>query len=544
MPILGTETRTGILSRRERCHMSYPYQNIIALESTTGYATIILDFLGKKKSATLQHQLELMFQKNEYCLIKKAEDAVLQKEDCDLVKNILNQRIVDEHSLLNTNYHFNLVFFLEASHLSEESVKSVLSFQERMSKLLAAPSLQLYSYLCVCKDGQNSSEDMLRFDLCAKMLLEDPDVSLPRLFLIDALPLSEPESWLRATVRALNVLSRDNALATSLRGKDHTIWNWTMTEFDVQAKEEEERIRKELTDILSGTGEFPQGKLEHNFRILTEEALERNQSRLRFSADNIPIPSNVIGGFFKKKSLQDNIPSFAKSIEASFYENVTKRIQEDVEASDIESMCSRILTGIPLAEWENVSEKLRRLELQSGNAIASSSESVPRRKINLTVQPSTDDMRTQINGELSRSVQEIKAWIPECLRKGLLDSLPGYIERHLKKEQDKIKEKLRNIGISTILAVDAQDYLKRLNELNHQMMAVSYTNIYDRNLYILISDDTNNLWQAQYQDVLNIPECTVYNYHSLEEFEFQTLTLTTWRYQEYLKNREYFFKQN
>ena len=51
-------------------------------------------------------------------------------------------------------------------------------------------------------------------------------------------------------------------------------------------------------------------------------------------------------------------------------------------------------------------------------------------------------------------------------------------------------------------------------------------------------------WNALYDNHLHMNNCEVFNYHSLEEFEFQSLMLTTWDRERYERNRERFFRQD
>lgn len=523
--------------------MSYPFQDIVALDSATAYTTIVLDYLENKKSNVLKRQFELMFRSNAYCYIKKEETAELNDETCAEIQNLLNERIVNERSLLNTNYHFSFAFFMEVRDLDTKRIDSVLSFLKGMKRFLAAPGLQIYSYLLVCKDNQNTEQAMKNFDQCVEKLLEGSDVDTPRLVIIDTLPLAKADPWLRASVRALNALSCDNPLSTSLRSMGKTIWNWSMTEFDVQAKDEENRIRDEIIALLYGSGEFPLGKLERNFGNLISEIYDTHERDLRFNAENMPIPSNVIGGVFRKKALQANIPAFVRSIERSFYENVTMPILGDIASTDRNALCDKLLFEIPLNMWTEVAGQLRFVQAQEDEKPVESLEDYPRRKISLEVQSKIEDMRTSINGELNRSIREIKQYVPSYLKFVIRECLPDYIDRNLSIRRTELQERLQSLGTASIIAKDAQDYLKRLNELNNQVMSVSYTKLYDQNIFILISDDTFNLWQNSYQSALNLMGCQVYNYHSLEEFEFQTLILTSWRLEEYRLNREYIFKQ-
>ena len=193
--------------------------------------------------------------------------------------------------------------------------------------------------------------------------------------------------------------------------------------------------------------------------------------------------------------------------------------------------------------WTEVAGQLRFVQAQENEKPVESLEDYPKRKISLDVQAKIEDMRTSINGELSRSIREIKQYVPGYLKFVIRECLPDYIDRNLSIKKTELQERLQNLGTTSIIAKDAQDYLKTLSELNNRVMPVAYTKLYDQNVFILISDDTFNLWQSSYQSALNLMGCQVYNYHSLEEFEFQTLILTSWRLEDYRLNREYIFKQ-
>ena len=523
--------------------MPYPYQDIVALDSSTAYVTIVLDFLESDRSKALKRQFQLMFRPNAYCYVENGADGVLDEGTCREIQETLNTRIVKEHSLLNTHYRFNIAFYSEIQDLDANRMESILAFLKGMKRVLAAPGLQIYSYLFASKADQNRQEDMERFDQCADLLLNSTDIDAPRLILVDKLPLSNIDPWLRATVRMLNVLSCYNVFATSLRGMDKIIWNWTMTEFDVQAKDEEIQKRTELEEQLVGSGEFPLGKLERNFNKLLESVLESHRQTLQFSADNIPIPSNVIGCLlFKKKSLQENIPAFEKTVKKTFYENVTEPILGSIASANRGEFCAQLLQDIPLNEWENVADRLQQVHARDNEKAVKSPDEMPEVRISLEPKSKIEDMRTAISRELSGASAAVKKFIPGYLKRILRDSLATYVKQNMDIEKERILDELRRLGMISIVAADAQDYLKRLDELNGQMMSVSFANYYDRNTFVLISDDTYSLWQDSYQQALNLLGCRVYNYHSLEEFEFQTLTLTTWRLDEYRRNREFFFK--
>ncbi len=519
--------------------MPYSYRDIVALIPTTAYTTIVFDFLENNKSRALKHQLELMFHSNAYCYVKRERDDMINNELCLEIERTLNARLVREHTLLNTQYHFNFVFYVEVEDLNDVRLDAIMSVIKGLKRMLAAPTLQVYSFLCVCKDRQNTVNAMENFDHCAHALLESTDVESPRLVLIDGLPLSEVDPWLRASVRAMNALSCDNPFATALRSKSKTIWNWSMTEFDVQAKETEDLKRDQLKAFWHGTGEFPRGILERNFNNLIADIFESYEKSLKFSAENIPIPSNVIGGLFRRRALQANIPPFTKAVERTIYENVAKPILEGIRTMDHDMLCDKLLLDIPLDDWKKVGKELDSIQVDNK---VESLEDMPKIKINLDVQPKVEDMRVEINGGLNSCVNKIKAFVTGYLALILQSCLNQYIESHLQAKIGEVSEELRKLETANIVAVDAQDYLRRLEELNGNMMSVSHTIIYDKSVYVLISDDTYNLWQQLYEQELNLQGCQVYNYHSLEEFEFQTLILTTWRLEEYDKNRQYFFR--
>jgi hypothetical protein len=298
-----------------------------------------------------------------------------------------------------------------------------------------------------------------------------------------------------------------------------------------------------LEDQLYGSGEFPLGKLERNFGAIINDVIEMHEKAFRFNADNMPIPANVIGGLFRKKALQANIPSFAKTIEQSFYENVTKPVLDEIAFADKDELCGKLLYEIPLKQWTEVAGQLKYVQAQENEKPIESLEDRPKRKISLNVQPRIEDMKTAINGELSRSIRDIKDFVPRYLKYVIRECLQDYIERNLSTKREELQKRLQDLGTASIIAKDAQDYLMRLDELNNQVMTVSSTRRYEQHIFVLISDDTFSLWQDVYQQALNLMGCQVYNYHSLEEFEFQTLILSSWRMEEYQMNREYIFRQ-
>ena len=127
------------------------------------------------------------------------------------------------------------------------------------------------------------------------------------------------------------------------------------------------------------------GKLERNFRYIVDQFIDDQQKAFRFSADNIPIPANVIGGIFRKKSLQANIPAFAKVVEQSVYENIVKPVLQSIRNMDQDTLCLKLVQDIAVAEWPKIPQQLDAVSTSEKEIIIESIDDYPRRKINLDV---------------------------------------------------------------------------------------------------------------------------------------------------------------
>ena len=232
---------------------------VISLPAQATRATIVLDHLKEERSKGLAHQMGCVFRANEYLYLTDRELSLDQQNAAETMRDALYQRISVKRTLIDTGYKFTFAFFEEIRSLDKERLDVILHFIKATKLLLGAPGLEIKAYICVSKVRQDSIEDMERLDSCVDRLLGDVQGDAPRIVLIDALPLKDAEHWMRAVVRALNVLSRDNELSNRFKAEffGKTIWNWTMTEFDVDAREEFRKVsyvRSACMATISGKG--------------------------------------------------------------------------------------------------------------------------------------------------------------------------------------------------------------------------------------------------------------------------------------------------
>ncbi len=519
-------------------------RTITALSSQLSYAVLFFDALDENRSETLKRQVNKLFRKTEHCYQRLDEfDPAAQAQ---ALVEILRKRIVEEHSLIDTHYQYNLAFFEEADRLNGARLEAIIALIKQIKRELNVPGLQLFSYLCVCKHGKNTTQAMENFDVCTEKLVRTSDLDMPRLVLIDGLPLSDTEMPIRAAVLALNVLSCTNQLSQQLKGMDRSIWNWSMTEFDVQAQEKAAEEKKWLEKRLNGEGAFPWDRLVGSFNKLCETIIEEN--KLTFPVNRIPVPEDVVGCLFQRKKKSENIPAFEKTVEKLFYENITCKLTEKLERTDWAAKCAWLLrrpdteedawVGIPVRWWKETVHQLMNVKL---NSKSNDATTPPRFSVALHVTAKADEMRRLVGDAFKDGIKMLDDWIPVYIKAKIIAALPAFINENERKEANAIKDEETHLDAMINIATDAQDYLQRLPRLCQQAMSVSYYDI-AQNTYLLISNDTYSIW-GQYDESLTM-QCPVYNFHSLWDFEFQTLVLAYWSYDRYYaNNREFIFRQ-
>ena len=525
---------------------------VISLPAQATRATIVLDHLKEERSKGLAHQMGCVFRANEYLYLTDRELSLDQQNAAETMRDALYQRISVKRTLIDTGYKFTFAFFEEIRSLDKERLDVILHFIKATKLLLGAPGLEIKAYICVSKVRQDSIEDMERLDSCVDRLLGDVQGDAPRIVLIDALPLKDAEHWMRAVVRALNVLSRDNELSNRFKAEffGKTIWNWTMTEFDVDAREENEKASEELKRLLNWDGVFPTSILQQNFKALVDTIQKKYRSDLELPSQNVPIPADVIGCCLRRKALQANVDAFARQLEQDFLENVTKRIVSDIAAGDPAEYC-RLLLGegdrqIPLNAWNQVGSELKKLTESGSAKMPRSLDDYPRIPIvDLVACSKVEKMRLLVQEAMDKCVEGFKRYIPLFVKLVLLENIEDYVREEEPQRRREIEDQLLRMSGGTMADVqDASDYLERLSELNEKAMAVRMLNCHSQSVYLLISDRTYGDWNALYDNHLHMNSCEVFNYHSLEEFEFQSLMLTTWDRERYERNRERFFRQD
>lgn len=523
---------------------------VISLPSQTVRATIVLDHLKPNHSESLMRQMGRIFLANEYLYLTDQQLAVDKEQSAAKMRDALYQRISAERSLIDTGYKFTFAFFEEIESLNEERLEAILSFIKSTKQLLGAPGLEIDSFLCISKAMQDTMDALKNMDVCAERLLNDAQSDNLRIVLIDALPLKDIDLWIRAAVRGLNVLSRNNELSYRFRATyfQNTIWNWTLTEFDVDAREEDEKQLEDLKRLLYWDGIFPVSVLQQNFNSLVEIVKNRLKGAMDLPAECIPIPANVIGCCLKKRALQPNVDAFSKLLEQYYQENVTKKVVSEIVGGDVDEYC-RILLGqgereIPLNSWNQVESELKKLTDQPIGKMPESVAEYPRIAVSgLTACSNVGKMRELIQGAMDACKDSLKKFIPLYVKLVLLDNIGSFVRREEQKKRRHIENMLQKIGGTMADVQDAPDYLNRLGELIDKSMAILMLNCHSQNTFLLISDRTYADWNALYDQHLHLQNCEVFNYHSLEEFEFQSLMLTTWDREGYYKNRERFFRQ-
>ena len=265
---------------------------------------------------------------------------------------------------------------------------------------------------------------------------------------------------------------------------------------------------------------------------------------------DVTIPADVIGCCLRRKALQANVDTFARQLEQDFLENVTKRIVSDIAAGDPAEYC-RLLLGegdrqIPLNAWNQVGSELKKLTESGSAKMPRSLDDYPRIPIvDLVACSKVEKMRLLVQEAMDKCVEGFKRYIPLFVKLVLLENIEDYVREEEPQRRREIEDQLLRMSGGTMADVqDASDYLERLSELNEKAMAVRMLNCHSQSVYLLISDRTYGDWNALYDNHLHMNSCEVFNYHSLEEFEFQSLMLTTWDRERYERNRERFFRQD
>lgn len=509
-------------------------------------ATLVFDATGYKDAEgrpVLRETFAEMLRPKEYWYRDSDEFSYLKENAESLFYDDLEKRL-NEHLLFKTSLHYNLFFYEKLSELDEERTTRLIGFIRGIHLRLGGNNSDLHSYLVVSKQHQDTAEDMANMDRLVDLLLAGNDRELPKLMIVDALPLESVNASLRATVRVATVLSRNGSLSQRLSELDRdekTVWNWTMTEFD---EDELEKINEELDRlkrIVDSHEDFPVGTMESNFQKVWTAEQERVMERPVLSC-GMPIPAECVRqGLFGGNKAKAACGSFERILRDTFVLNAQERYFKPFTRAEVQSICERMTRDIPLNYWKDIGARFKDLH-RGANALFTPPT------VTLNAQGSVSQMQERVAEQIKAMNVAAKKYYPEYIATVIMGNMDAYVlGDEARKVRDEMEDRMMdlqhriqdnaNIG-------DGKQYLNQCISLNLSKIALRYSSYWNLVHVSLVSNRIASDWD-KYENVcpMELEEKDIFNFLDLQEYEFQTLTLITLRKEEYEKSRLAVFHQ-
>ena len=518
----------------------------IQLNTNTYYATIILDacnVTSKTGENILLHQYQMMLQPKEYCYLSSNELDIAAQNAPTKLEAVLEEKL-QGGQLFNSNFKFNLFFYENVTGLDAPRMATILAFINGLHTALKVPALQLNTYLVINKDKQNTLQDLQNMDNVVQHVFAGQNSLLPQVILMDVQPLTRPDSAIRATVRMASILSKLNDLSQRMlqMGKQE-IWSLTMTEFD---KEELGNITAELAQVsafINSQEVVPADKLNENFNRIKENYRGRSIGGTIVEAKNIPLPKTAVKKcIFGGSEAQIAADKWEQLIRKMFLLNMKNRCFQPFQPEEIRSIGAMFVHNIPLNKWDEALDAFRQ---RYPDASDQYQPKLTHTKV--TAVRSVVKMRKQAEeyvGELNKGIHDFyeKKWLPYQL----LEVLPNYMQgTDAKKIRDGYFDRHAELTEQIVQHANIQSciqYLQQCQNLNQNHAALNFLQASNRYEFMLVSTEVNADWSNEYQAVAP-QNVDVYNYQNLQNYEFQLMTIDTFREPEYQRSREKMFKQ-
>lgn len=512
----------------------------------TGYMTDTISSAGMPvKAPVVETQFREMFSPKEYWYLPETEFSPTASEGAaEAFIELLRDRL-NGHALINTQPKLNLFFYFRLEDMPVEKTKALKYFIDRVALILRVPTLELHSYIVADKYSQNSEKAMQNLMGLADRFLEVQDTNAPQLILLESLPLERVDAAVRATVRVANILSRNGVLYETLRRKtaEHLLWNWTMSEFDAEALSE---ITEELESIrhrLSDNGPFPGGELQNNLRTVWRNEEQRNIGSCSLNAENIPVPAAAIRRcLFGTKAADEAATSCAEALRETYRRNMERRCFPRYAQEEAFEICRQMTENIPLNHWKSI-----KTELLSSLGEVSKKCELP--YVSLHHAPSLLSMREQIADQIKQLNKAVRNDYPQRFALFIASQLDDYMSSEEAKQAEKRlrdRESELQLRISDKNGVkEGTEYLANIMRISNALTALYFLSFYEKSQYILISNRINAQWSERYASCLPLQisaERDVYNYMDLQKYEFQTLTLLTFRREELEAGKHMMFR--
>lgn len=519
-------------------------------------ATIVFDATGytteiKKshdeivKVPVVEAQYQAMFDPKEYWYLPESVFSPTDTENApDVFIDLLRNRL-EEHALTNTQYKLNLIFYFRLEDMPAKKADTLKNFIKRVVLLLAMPTMDFHTYIVASKYQQNNKKAMQNLDSLANRFLTTTDPYLPQLMLLEGLPLGKIDGPVRATARVANILSRDGSLYQYLQQKStqHALWYWTMSEFDEDALKQITEELEELQHRLEDFGPFPKGELLNNLRAVQNREEQRNIGGCILRPENVPIPSGAIKrGLFGGKAADEVANMLANALRETYRFQYEKKCFPAYTDEEMFELCDIMTTNIPLNHWKNIVS-----EINEAIGEVRSAFEIPR--LNLHSAGSVSAMQEQLGSQIKELSSRLKSYYPQHMAEILMENFEKYLksdkvkneERALRDRESDLKLRIQdNNGIR-----EGTEYLAAVQNINKSQVSLSYLQIYETKDFLLISDRINAQWFEKYKQFLPSQindERDVYNYMDLQEYEFQSLTLHTFRSEELEAGKTRMFK--
>ena len=501
-------------------------------------ATVVFDatdYIDEKGVPVVGKQCDLMFHTAEYWYLPQKEFSPLEPGAADKFVEKLEERITNR-LLSNTGMKINMFFYCKLQDTDAEKADALKAFIKRVALLLMIPTMELHSFVVASKFKQNNEEAMNNLMALADRFVGVQDIYSPQLMLMEALPLSKIDGAVRATVRVANIFSRNGALYDILQAKTaaRNLWNWNMSEFDedafISVKAELESINHSLND----NSPFPSGELQNNLRTVQNREEQKNIGGCSINAENIPIPAATIkkGLIFGGKAAEEAVTKFSSAVRDTFRCNMERKCFPKYTQAEMFDICRIMTTNIPLSRWSMIKDEIVK-------ALPEIRMKKPDPRVSLHSSPSISAMREQLTNQLREMSKDVRNYYPQYIAEQLIEHMDEYLSSDEVKAEER---RLRDLASELEVQISANngikegtEYLAGIVQISSGLLSLYYRSFFEKNQYILISNRINEQWQEKYAAYLPSQinaNSDVYNFMDLQEFEFQTLTLLSFRREE------------
>lgn len=503
--------------------------------------TIFLADLPDDLTSQLQEAVSLTFEKEDYLLLD-GKDVFRQdaKAAADTLVALVDEKLQRGELAKVQPLRLNLAFYALLEPAASDRIDRLREIADQLGSKLGI----LNSYACIVKRNMQGEENALSMDCCVEACkANERRLQLPILLVNRGIGITI-DLPLKASVRYLHIISRNSRLKGQLLARTELVTSIAMLEYDdedaVSLLLQIDRLQSELDGK-----EFSKTQMLESVQNLMNEHIERRLRVDRISFSQMPIRSDAIGNLFtilfSRKKLKHALRDVEQTLMAVYRRNIHETdCDGGFQTEESRGELYERIESFPIAyirgSFLNDLGELERNQPSRYDAY----------KPTLHLCLGEANLRAQLQGQYQRMLERSRAFMRTVVVREMKKEAMVYLgsgrldqrEKELRERILRLKAKARAVGN----AQSAVDFLQTQLSFLPAQGGVSFQNMMNCEMILLISKRIDENWSQYAQFLPNNPQFDVYNYGVLGDQELQALQLMRFNVELYQSNRNSIFQ--